>query len=57
MAKKQSCPRWGVEAGRGITKNGERFITITKDSAAPVEAYALTRKIARLLNQSCKRKK
>lgn len=49
-------PSYGVEAGRGITRNGERILTILRvGGISPTEADDLARLIARLLDEHAAR--
>lgn len=51
LASLNSRARWGIEAGRGITLDGNRVATVQRsDNTSPTDADELTRTIVRLLN-------
>ena len=48
------CPRYTLEAGRSILRDGVPFIIIEREGTTrPVDADAAARKIVKMLNQAC----
>jgi len=53
-ADEPRCPRYTLQAGRSILRDGKPFITIEREGTTrPVDADAAARKIVKMLNQAC----